>query len=168
MARVAQAWVAMAVFSLAGCALPVPPQQMHLPPFAADEHAAHFGAGGGAVRGQAFLRQRGGGVVTCAGAEVILMPATPYFREIVRQLTAGVHPSGAMPQAAKLLVSRSRCDAQGGFAFENLPRAKWLVLTEVRWQVGYRREGGALASEVDAPGEGIAQIVLSDDSFIGR
>lgn len=41
------------------------------------------------VIGNAFLRQNGGGIVTCAGSEVTLIPATEYAKERLRRLYSG-------------------------------------------------------------------------------
>lgn len=47
-------------------------------PFDPNQGRCILSRGSSTIQGQAFLRQAGGGVVTCAGEEVSLLPATPY------------------------------------------------------------------------------------------
>ncbi|MDQ6996926.1 MAG: hypothetical protein Q9M82_05625, partial [Mariprofundus sp.] len=46
-------------------------------------------SGQNTITGQAFLRQQGGGTVTCAGSHVVLFPATPFWKELVSTLQQG-------------------------------------------------------------------------------
>lgn len=78
---------------LASCAAPPPPPPFDLQTqFSAQKHEKFLREGDATIRGQGFLRQKGGGVVTCAGYPVQLIPATPYFREVIHQLRIGRRP----------------------------------------------------------------------------
>ncbi|HXS54029.1 MAG TPA: hypothetical protein VN782_15950 [Usitatibacter sp.] len=155
---------------IAGCAAPPPPPPMDLQThFNAEEHQRFMKHGSATIRGQGFLRQQGGGVVTCAGYPVQLIPATPYFREVVHQLRIGRRPGpGQSLDSYREYFKRSTCDAQGNFDFENLPAGDWFVMTEVRWTVANMPQGGVLLREVTAEDHDVAQVLLSDSDFFGR
>lgn len=127
------------------------------------------------VTGQAFMRQRGGGVVTCAGADVRMAPVTAYSSERINLIYGNTQrgtsgnmsrqPEQAPPgyETASLLA---RCDAQGNFRFERVPAGEFFLLTSVRWEVpsGYvmQQQGGHLMQRVStAPGQ-TQSVVLSN------
>ena len=63
--------------------MPPPPQVEVQAKFDEEEIRRYSEPGTSGVKGQAFLRQQGGGIVTCAGSEVFLVPATPYYRQLL-------------------------------------------------------------------------------------
>jgi len=101
---------------LVACAAPQPqPVQMQTK-FDYEMHKPYVQKGNNTIKGQGFLRQQGGGVVTCAGRDVLLFPATPYFREFItivnsrkKLITDPVDP------AYRDIMKRSQGDAQGNF-----------------------------------------------------
>jgi len=130
-------------------------------PFSSDEVSFIRSSGSAEVTGQAFMRQNGGGVVTCAGQVVQLIPAGKFARERF----AGIYGSemggkinvlqsasqdGLDPQYLALTKSES-CDAEGDFAFSDIAAGSYYVVTSVTWTVGNQiiPEGGALAKLVD-------------------
>lgn len=156
------------VFGLiSGCAIRQPVQMQTRFDYAS--HKAYVQNGTGSVKGQGFLRQQGGGVVTCAGSQVYLMPSTPFFREAVNLLRAGKDPQigQKLDPAYKVMLKQSQCDAQGNFLFTNLPSGGWFVMTEVKWSVGYNQQGGALLREISI-NNNETQVLLTDNDFIGR
>jgi len=105
------------------------------------DFALWSGPGPSNLHGQAFLKTVGGDVKTCAGEDVLLLPATPYIDELLAKETAGVT---AKPDSrAVSLIRRTICDAQGNFSFSRLPAQRWYVLTKVTWGVPH----------IDQPGE---------------
>ncbi|OWJ67106.1 hypothetical protein [Inquilinus limosus] len=148
--------LALAVLCLvaAGCAPKVIRPQA---PFVESEYAAYRGSGTGTIEGQGFLRQNGGGVVTCAGSKVWAAPATAYSREMTGIFEAGWSQLTAdfvtidNPNQGRLfregIERETQCDAQGNFVFRNLPAGQWIVSTAVTWQVGYEAQGGYVRQE---------------------
>jgi len=131
------------------------------------ELAPYREAGTASITGQGFLRQNGGGVVTCAGSQVILAPDLPPIRQAIDAARAGSQVQFGGQQWGDA-GRKTICDAQGNFSFEQLPAANWYVLTEVRWEVGYSSQGGTLGAPVTTrPGEQ-SHLVLSDDDFLAR
>jgi hypothetical protein len=109
--------------------------------------------GTGTIKGNAFLRQNGGGVVTCAGSTVSLIPATGYAKERMMMIY-GSYESGYTQSAefkfhddnnSYFVHTRTtKCDSQGNFEFGNVAAGEFYVSTIVSWTVGYARQGGAL------------------------
>jgi hypothetical protein len=133
------------------------------------EHLPYFQAGTALITGQGFLRQRAGGVVTCAGAKVALLPDTPFFRSILNAVLHGQAPDAAvLPNlAASGFPREGQCDAQGSFRFRNVPAGQWLVVTEVRWRVQGREQGGSLVRSVLVPSSGEVNAMLTDENRYG-
>ena len=101
----------------AGCAIRQPVEMQTK--FDYSEHEPYTKPGENGIKGQGFLRQKGGGIVTCAGSEVLMMPATSFFREAIRLMRAGNKPqiTEKIDPAFKPIIKRSQCDAQGNFSF---------------------------------------------------
>lgn len=125
--------------------------------------------GTASISGQAFMRQRGGGVVTCAGEEVSLIPAGRYATERMTLLfgnaQGGLNSSriiaGAPPADYRQFRRSTRCNAQGNFAFSGLPAGEWFVTSPVRWVVSDIPQGAALMQRVRVgPGER-AEVILA-------
>jgi hypothetical protein len=157
--------------TLGGCGLapPSPPVTLQTQ-FIGSEHNAYLATGTASIDGQGFLRQKGGGVVTCAGSKVALIPATPFFREALGHLRAGrkVAAMEQLDSSYRPLLKQSQCDAQGNFHFQGLPAGKWFIFTEVKWTVGYKQQGGTLLREIELlPGRS-EKALLSDNDFAGR
>jgi hypothetical protein len=155
--------------ALTGCAIR-PPVKMQTA-FDAEEHRPYAQTGANTIKGQGFLRQQGGGVVTCAGSTVLLMPATSFFREFINHYRSGRNPElggvGVDP-GLRAMIKQSQCDAQGNFAFSSLPDGRWFVVTEVKWTVRYAQQGGALMQELSVANGETAQVLLTEKDWVGR
>lgn len=151
---------ALAALVLAGCAAPRGPMVFVLKqPFAEAAAADQVQDGQETVRGQAFMRQQGGGVVTCAGADVRLTPVTAYAQERIRYLY-GMGDEGMRPAYSQAVVFEpepegyyrntrtTRCDAQGSFVFERVKAGEYYITTLVTWVVANTPQGGALMRRV--------------------
>jgi len=128
------------------------------------EHEPYARAGENVITGQGFLRQQGS-VVTCAGSRVLLLPASSYFREMIRHIVAGREPEP--PEITyptlKSMIRKTQCDAEGNFSFPELPDGAWFVLTEVN-----ARNGGVLIREVTLSNRRTIQVLLTDKDLAGR
>ncbi|NDV53934.1 carboxypeptidase regulatory-like domain-containing protein [Salipiger sp. PrR003] len=125
------------------------------------------------IEGQAFFRQQGGGVVTCAGEQVTLIPAGKYATERMTQIYGSVSGGrisvfqGAsqenLPPQYISMVRSSMCDAEGDFSFANVANGDYYVTTKVLWTVGnsYIPEGGALARRVSIRNGQDARVLLN-------
>jgi hypothetical protein len=161
--------------ALMGCA--APPGLQSEPPVpirgAFDEGLARklVGEGVNTIRGNAFMRQRGGGVVTCAGSEVYLIPATQYAKERMAYLYGTQGESGSNshrrqfsfnpdPPSYTAIVRTTRCDSQGNFVFDRVADGEFYVQTQVSWMAG-SLQGGNLMHRVSVGGNQSISLVLS-------
>lgn len=128
--------------------------------------------GENSIRGSALIRQGGGGVVTCAGAKVSLIPATQYAiertsgqfpamyeeRGFSRKIYLQFEPD--VPAYAQMMRHTS-CDAQGYFDFPNVADGTFYVRTAISWRVGGQEQGGLLVHRVTLKHNEKASIVLA-------
>ncbi|UXH76786.1 hypothetical protein [Roseateles amylovorans] len=136
-----------------------------------DEAAAQamLAPGNNAIKGNAFMRQKGGGVVTCAGSSVYLTPATAYAIERMKLVYGPVDsgyarripPLTPEPPAYFSTGRSEKCDAQGNFVFADLADGDFFITTVVSWQVASAQQGGALMQRVRLSGGRIVSIVMS-------
>lgn len=142
-------------------------------PFDGGQTLAALGKGNNTIKGSALLRQQGGGVVTCAGTEVILHPVTNYSAERISSLY-GSYDGGYRPAIAGGVVfepnnevlyrsatRRVLCDAQGYFKFDELLDGDFYVVASVVWRVGHAPQGGGILRKVSVKNGEVKEIVLS-------
>lgn len=133
--------------------------------FQSAEHRSFIRKGANTIKGQAFLRQQGGGVVTCAGNEVIVIPQTVFFHQAIERANSTLAIERRMSPDAQGFIRRTRCDAQGHFSIANLPDGSWYVVTDVRWFVGYDQQGGKLIHAIDnLRGATTIQVLLTGEN----
>lgn len=151
------AYVPLVLFTW-GCSTPTP-QRLSRMAFPEAEYRALPKAGTATVRGQAFLKTRGGDVKPAAGNQVLLNPVTSY--------SLGWYEKSYLPKLPmeepdpKLLTfaPKQTADGSGRFAFKNVPAGEYFVTTTVRWEapVGYQGalllQGGVVTKRVKV-GEG--------------
>ncbi len=151
--------------ALGGCATPQRQSQPEPEPlrFDYDLHKPYLGPGPNKVYGQGFLRTNVGGVVTCAGNQVLLLPATPYYSQVKDAYVLGK----LRPFLPYGYSQKSQCDAEGNFVFSEVPDGIWLFLTEVRWTFRGKPQGGVVAAEAGIQGGGTFQVIVSDKAQVG-
>jgi hypothetical protein len=163
------------VLALAGCATPRAPGVYTVTaPFDASQAQQMLSAGTGTVKGRALFAQSGGGVVTCAGNEASLVPATAYAAERMKALylsdERGSNLFGARVRAPTFapdpadyhrLMRKTRCDAQGYFSFDNVAEGDFFVTTTAWSQVGSSPQGGNLMKRVHVQPNATIEFVLS-------
>lgn len=157
--------------SLAGCAYQ-PPRPAVFPltqEFDATQAKRQILDGSNAIKGNAFMRQRGGGVVTCAGATVSLVPATAYAKERIDRIYGGkasARPIDAVfepdPAEYKKLIRTTRCDAQGNFQFDRVADGEFFLTTAVIWNVSSQLQGGTVVQMITLANGQTLNTVLTD------
>ncbi|MWD27716.1 hypothetical protein E0K89_009540 [Aquicoccus sp. SCR17] len=141
-------------------------------PFRAEEVRGIKRDGRARIEGQAFLRQRGGGVVTCAGSGVLLIPAGGYATELFTRVwgnpeggVAGTFVMGpkTLPPGFLEYTRQSRCDAEGDFVFERVPDGTYFVASQVTWTVpgSYLPEGGVVGRRIAVRGGRSQRVLIS-------
>lgn len=122
------------------------------------------------IIGNAFLRKAGGGVVTCAGSDVYLIPATQYAED--RMMILYGNTSGGLSDKDVVFVpynaeyrkldKQETCDSQGNFTFERISDGDFFVVTRVVWMVDrYTPQGGYLMKKVKVSGGETKKIVIT-------
>ncbi len=117
---------------LSGCNGGQKPYQLTAP-FEESPFIAYAQPGTGVIEGQAFVKLPDGKVVYAAGNEVGLLPVTDYTRE---WFEAGVLPNRPVtpfdPRIGKYF-RHTRADAEGRFAFPDLPEGQYYVAVDIPW-----------------------------------
>lgn len=129
------------------------------------EYAPYLVPGTASVSGQGFLVQRGGATVRAAGREVTLDPATAYAM-------AWYTSSGYGGDAAIFIQARrtTTADADGRFTFSGLPAGRYIVKTNVTWEVpsqtGTSVQGGMVSRVITvAAGEKKENVILNQTAI---
>jgi hypothetical protein len=135
---------------------------------------AEYKTGSNVVTGQAFLTQKGGGVVTCAGNAVEMHPDNEYFNQIFDDIRSGYSSLEKLSPEEKNLLKTSQCDAQGNFEFHKVPNGKWVIGVNVSWDVNFvrnngfyyytdtKKQGGYLRKEVNVQDGEINKFIISE------
>lgn len=167
------------LLGLMGC-VPAPKIIMLKSQFDLEQHTRLLQPGTNKITGSALIRQQGGGVVSCAGLAVSLIPATEYATERVihlygsnqkgfRSTTDALPPTGSPikfePDDPDYTKSRPSviCDALGMFEFDDIADGAFYVVTSIVWSAGQygNQQGGSLMQHVVLAGGETKRIVLS-------
>jgi hypothetical protein len=149
--------------ALAGCSTTFPIQ---LRSDLTKEELAPYGERGERfISGQAFLRQAGGLVVTCAGETVTVLPAVDAVEEAIDIWRAGdeIYTVNLEYPNVSGSVRWVECDGGGNFIVEGLPAETYWVMVPVRWGVGKKRYGGMLAERVSLYHGPEERLILDED-----
>jgi hypothetical protein len=103
-------------------------------PYSDEDFRGWEGTGSANLKGQAFVRLPDGRLLTCAGTEISLKPATGYNMEMEEGLDAGKGFPANYNKRAHKFDHKTVCDGSGYFSFENLPPRNWIVMTHIAWQ----------------------------------
>lgn len=137
---------------LAGCVQPFQPVKRI--PFPEAEYKALETTGTGIVRGQAFLKTRGGDVKVAAGNEVLLSPVTSYSLDWYNNSYLANKAMESIDPRFNQYVRTVTADSNGKFIFRRVPSGEYFVTTEVTWEapVGYQgalvMQGGVVTKRI--------------------
>jgi len=124
-----------------GAAAPLPAQRPPTPPareyvirtpFNEADFAPYAGPGNANIAGEAYLTLPDGRIVTAAGSEVVLVPDTPYTRELLEPARSGQYAGVANfdPRYARYRRA-TRADEHGFFRFTNVPPGAYILQASV-------------------------------------
>ena len=140
-------------------------------PFDGEHARSQLQDGPNTINGSALIRQAGGGIVTCAGNPVYLMPVTDTAKEwashVYGSWNAGFRNAatqGVMFKNADEFMATVRtsiCDPNGSFKFEHVANGEFFVFTRIVWHVGGEIQGGSVMRAVKVDGTSNPTIVLS-------
>ena len=124
--------------------------------------------GDNSIIGNAFLRQGGGGIVNCAGNDVVLTKNSYFARSAyakeVNSLNWSVRNASVVDprhtqfevQLRRLNNSQSKrtiCDVDGKFQFSNVAPGDYMIKTKVYWVVASEGQGGILGKRITIPSD---------------
>jgi hypothetical protein len=136
--------------------------------FEAKAHAPWAAKGTASIEGEGFFRRPNAWLARCSGGIVYLVPDTPYFREWVEIFRAGNKPENAeaLNAAHKSALRKTQCNMQGKFTFENLPAARWLVVTRVTYEGYALTDDSTFLTEVETKVGDKTPVILSNPNRI--
>ncbi|MGD8294692.1 MAG: hypothetical protein PVF37_23470 [Desulfobacterales bacterium] len=118
-------------------------------PFRPEDWKLGLEAGNCRLEGKATLKTNDGEIKTCAGEEVILMPYNSYTEELYKVgKQGGFSEASNFDQSIKSYLMITTCDIDGNFEFDNLPSGKWLIYTQVVWQIPGRDGTGVQGGDM--------------------
>ena len=151
----------------AGCVtLQTPPTPVEVQGFDAAEVSYIHDVGTNRIEGNAFLRQKGGGVVTCAGEAVRLVPLGQFAKRYYR--IRYIEKKGAAldvwdAPAFNEHMRTTRCESDGRFLFTGVAPGDYFIETTVYWHV-HSAQGGDVGYALRVRGDGnINRVVMSGD-----
>ncbi len=153
------------VLVVAGCAAPQEQKTRLITPFNYAEHDRYLSPTNATLRGQAQLRSEASGIVqTCAGSQVLAVPATTFFREMMEVVKRGQQPQVAneIDPVYRSIIKVGQCDSRGSFVITNMAPGTWIVTTEVAWSTSSSRQSVALMREVIVASGDNPQFLLTD------
>lgn len=132
--RITSLALCCALVGLTGCA----PRAVLLKPryevFDVEQFRGYDAHGTGTLSAEAFLRTRGGAVISAAGQPFIVVPATDYTREwFDRQILHGERLVG-YDQRMERFARRGIVGIDGRFSVSGLPDGRYYVATQVAWE----------------------------------
>jgi hypothetical protein len=130
---------------LGGCVVQKPIQINS--PFDAEQARKQLEKGNSSITGEAFVKKIDGGIVTCAGSEVVLIPATDYAKE---RLSYKYGSSGKQYRTIMDLMTNpqtfipdpieysqyekiAQCNSLGHFQFNNIKNGEYFIIATVAW-----------------------------------
>ena len=132
------------------------------------EYQPYLEVGNATIMGQAFLTQRGGGVVKAAGRTVTLDPATSLGKEWWQKVGGNWSTRSVTPPSAAFKKARRTtvADADGRFKFKDLPPGQYYIRTEVTWEVPSGRysssmEGGLVGQLVEVQSGQTKEVIVT-------
>lgn len=127
--------------ALSACAV-APVERIEFP---SDEYAMLAKEGTGVVRGQAFLKTRGGDVKVAAGEEVLLNPVTSYSEQWYEVAYLGGKTLTAPDPRYHDHIEKTIADGDGRFVFRSVPPGEYFVTARVVWEAATGYGGGLQA-----------------------
>lgn len=127
--RIAKPVFVLSCLMLGACGLPA--QQAVNLPFHADDFKPAMQPGNSSISGQALVKDDKGNVKSCANFNAVLIPDNAYTENMTEIIRTHTNP---VPDPDYYKYRRAvKCDAQGRFAFENLPAGRWIVEADTHW-----------------------------------
>lgn len=142
--------------------------------FNEDKASYILNIGNNTLKGSAMIRQSGGGIVTCAGNNVAIIPATEYSKERIFAIYNNYNKAYKQYNIYSNVVAFENddinyhkfkkstiCNPLGFFVIENLSDGEYFLTTQVTWNVGGYINGGFLMERVSLSNGETKEIILA-------
>lgn len=144
------------------------PAPIEVQGFDAAEVAYIHDVGTNRIEGNAFLRKRGGDVVTCAGEAVRLVPLGRFAKKYFRIRYIEKKPAALDVWDAPAFhdhVRTTRCESDGRFLFTRVAAGSYFIETKVSWHVyDLGSQGGDIGYALRVRSDGTTdRVVMSGD-----
>lgn len=108
--------------------------------FPENEYAQLKHEGTAIIRGQAFLKTRGGNIKYAAGEIVTLNPVTTYSQQWFVESVINSNILAPYDPRLNNYIRVKIADASGNFKFTNVPAGEYYLNTKVTWEIvsGYK------------------------------
>lgn len=148
------------LFAVYGCTTSVPP--MARMPFPESEYDALKPTGTAMISGQAFMRTRGGDIKTAAGFNITLNPVTSYSNQWYELSYIEGYALENYDQRLLKYFRSQKADADGRFAFKNIPEGDYYIVAPVYWEVpNHGKQGGIIAEKISVKNGDDLHLILS-------
>ena len=142
-----------------------------MPEFQQAEYDVLSKTGSGGVKGQAFMKTKGGEFKEADGDKVTLRPKTEYARKLA-MLPASLYKCQVVSTVRLKVCDYDRttmADSEGRFEFTDVPDGTYYVTTEVSWLAYYpgafpsieSKQGGTTPMEVTVADSKVSTIMLT-------
>ena len=147
-------FVSIILILFSACVPVTPVQPVSRIPFPLEEYQALSSSGTATVKGQAFLKARGGDVKFAAGSVVLLNPVTSYSLEWYEKSYLTDRPMGPADSRIWNFIRKQTANENGRFVFNNVPPGEYFVTTLITWEepAGFQGElrlhGGVITKRI--------------------
>lgn len=152
---------------LAGCASQQARTTVQRIPFPDHEYSQLAKDGNSTLRGQIFMKTRGGDIKFGAGQEIILNPVTSYSDQWYEEHYRKGMALSPMDNRQQTYLRKKISDGSGRFEFKNIPTGEYYVSGVVTWEspTGYQgalqKQGGQIAKKIRVGEKEEIEVILS-------
>ncbi len=135
--------------------------------FPESEYIQLKATGSSVVRGQAFLKTRGGDVKVAAGEEVQLNPVTSYSNQWFEEHYSKQNPIALGDPRQQQYIRKKIADGSGRFEFKDVPAGEYYVVAIVTWEAptGYQaalqKQGGLVVKRIKVSEREELEVILT-------
>ncbi len=153
--------------ALAGCVTQQAKPTVARIPFPESEYTQLKKEGTSTIRGQAFLKTRGGDVKVAAGEEIQLNPVTSYSNQWYEENYLKQNPISQGDPRQQDYIRKKIADGSGRFEFKNIPAGEYYVTAKVTWEAptGYQgalqTQGGFISKRVKVTDREDVEVILT-------
>lgn len=155
------------VAALAGCGIQQVKPTVARIPFPENEYTQLQKEGTATIKGQVFLKTRGGDVKVAAGEEIQLNPVTSYSNQWYEENYLKQNPLSPGDPRQQEYIRKKIADGSGRFEFKNIPAGEYYVTGKVTWEspTGYQgalqMQGAMISKQIKVTDREEVEVILT-------